>query len=371
MLRKFSVSGYKNFENTVTLDFTNVRDYKFNKDCIVNKLLGKVLLTGRNGSGKTNLAYALFDIVYTLTDKIHHPMQKDEGSFINGFSKSGEAQFTYEFQMKEHVIRYEYHKTAPFVLTYESMSLDDRLLFEFDYAQKTSRTERLKSIDADKLNVKKLNGTFPALRLIANNTMQTKSSPVSFVMDFVSRMLYFRSVQDGNTFIGLFDNTTSIEQYIINKGLVDDFQNFVNEMTDLNMKIGVFNGPGVKTLVREFPKKSLMFHPIASSGTSALELYYFWSRYFDKVSFLYVDEFDAYYHYELSEKIMRYTRDNVKCQTIFTSHNTSLVDNEIMRPDCCLRIENGKIASFADSTTRELREGHNIEKMLRNGAFDE
>ena len=40
-----------------------------------------------------------------------------------------------------------------------------------------------------------------------------------------------------------------------------------------------------------------------------------------------------------------------------------------MRPDCYLTRENGKLTSFADSISRELREGHNLEKMLRNGEF--
>ncbi len=33
-------------------------------------------------------------------------------------------------------------------------------------------------------------------------------------------------------------------------------------------------------------------------------------------------------------------------------------------------LNNGKLTSFADSTQRELREGHNIEKMLRAGEFN-
>ena len=372
MLRKFSISNYKNFEDEVTLDFTNVHDYKFNSKCIDNGLLSKSLLVGKNASGKTNLAYALFDIVYTLTDNVFDPMQRDIGSFINGVGKSKEAKFRYEFQDGDSVYSYKYNKISPEIMTYESLVVNGKVIFEFDYERNLKETSGLKSINAEKLNIiSRLDGTKSALRVIANNTIQNQKSPVSFIMDFVTRMLYYRSCQDGNKFIGFMMTVSDIQQFIIKNGLEKDFERFINEMTGMNMKIKAFRSPVSQNLVQVFPNKELYFQPIASSGTKALELYYFWSKSFSKVSFLYIDEFDAYYHFELAAKILQKTIDSVTAQTVFTSHNTMLVSNEYMRPDCCLKIDNGKIASFADSTTRELREGHNIEKMLRNGAFDE
>ena len=58
-------------------------------------------------------------------------------------------------------------------------------------------------------------------------------------------------------------------------------------------------------------------------------------------------------------------------QTILTSHNTYLVDNGLLRPDCYFILKEGNLKSLADRTGRELREGHNLEKMLRQGEFDE
>ena len=58
-------------------------------------------------------------------------------------------------------------------------------------------------------------------------------------------------------------------------------------------------------------------------------------------------------------------------QTILTSHNTFLADNDLLRPDCYFILSKGKLVSFADSTDREIREGHNLEKMLRQGEFNE
>lgn len=60
-----------------------------------------------------------------------------------------------------------------------------------------------------------------------------------------------------------------------------------------------------------------------------------------------------------------------KCQIILTSHNTHLLSNKFMRPDC-LFILSGKgiLTSFCNSTQRELKEEHNLEKMYISGEFE-
>ena len=114
----------------------------------------------------------------------------------------------------------------------------------------------------------------------------------------------------------------------------------------------------------------LPFEQIASSGTRALELLFYWSKRFNEVSFLFMDEFDAFYHFALAENVIKYIVNLDNVQTIFTTHNPELASNEILRPDCYYTLRNGKLTSFADSTERELREGHNLGKMLRNGEFN-
>jgi AAA15 family ATPase/GTPase len=137
------------------------------------------------------------------------------------------------------------------------------------------------------------------------------------------------------------------------------------------MTLDVESNSFQRMLVQRLKYKTIPFDYNKSSGTHSLELYYYWSRMFDRVSFLFIDEFDAYYHYELAERIIRRTVESVDIQVVFTSHNSGLVDNSIMRPDCYLLLDDGRLRSLVDSTTRELREAHNLEKMLRNGEFDE
>ena len=90
----------------------------------------------------------------------------------------------------------------------------------------------------------------------------------------------------------------------------------------------------------------------------------------NKVSFMFLDEFDAFYHYELSVKILKHVIEKTHFQSILTSHNTYLIDNEIMRPDCYAILNNGKLKTFAESTNKTIRQGHNLEKMMLGGEFE-
>ena len=78
-------------------------------------------------------------------------------------------------------------------------------------------------------------------------------------------------------------------------------------------------------------------------------------------SFIYLDEFDAFYHYEMSENVMNFLKKKYpKCQIIMTSHNTNLMTNRLMRPDCLFILSRtGTLTSLCNATERELREGHN------------
>ena len=69
MLKKFSVTNFKNFKDTVSFDLGKPSNYEFNTEIIKNNCLTKGMIYGINGSGKSNLALAIFDIILHLTDK--------------------------------------------------------------------------------------------------------------------------------------------------------------------------------------------------------------------------------------------------------------------------------------------------------------
>ncbi|MDR2098347.1 MAG: ATP-binding protein [Spirochaetaceae bacterium] len=85
--------------------------------------------------------------------------------------------------------------------------------------------------------------------------------------------------------------------------------------------------------------------------------------------FLFIDEFDVFYHQELSKFVVDELKKNSR-QVILTTHNTGIMTNDLLRPDCYYLMFKDRIKSIASLTDKELRFGNNIEKMYRAGAFD-
>ena len=371
MLVKFSVSNYKNFKDPISIDFTATHDYKFNTMCVNNGLLSKVIIYGNNAAGKSNFGFALFDIVGLLTDKNTDMRQKDPHCFLNADSDCAVARFEYTFKKGSQMISFIYEKSAPEHICYEELSIDDVRIYYYNFEKKEHSFDRLEEINAGTLNFEYYENNLPILRYIANNTSQPENSVVRFLMNYVSHMLWFRSLQE-NGYIGYTTGVENLQNWIINNDLVFEFQRFLKEIAGIDMELEVISldSPAPSRLMVEKHKRvPLVFENVASNGTRALELLFYWSRKFKDVSFLFMDEFDAFYHFDLARNVIKYVLGLDNVQAIFTTHNSYLAGNDVLRPDCYYILANGKLASFVDSTDRELREGHNLEKMLRNGEF--
>ena len=208
------------------------------------------------------------------------------------------------------------------------------------------------------------------LKYIANNTVQTENSIIKQLMYFVTKMLWFRSLKD-NRFIGYENEVVTISDWIVKNNLVKEFNTFLKDNAQLNVNLSYAKLIDRNILIEEHKNIPLIWDQVASSGSSALLLYFYWYKHFNDVKFLFIDEFDAFYHIGLSKKIIENIISYKNMQTILTSHNTYLANNELLRPDCYFILNKGKLTSFADSTDREIREGHNLEKMLRQGEFNE
>lgn len=81
MLKKFEVSNYKNFKEPIQIEFDKTGGYQFNAECITDDIISKMLIYGRNATGKTNLGKALMDISFNMTGIPFFPTQK--GIYLN------------------------------------------------------------------------------------------------------------------------------------------------------------------------------------------------------------------------------------------------------------------------------------------------
>lgn len=365
MIKCFSVQGFKNFSDKITMDFSNVRDYHFNTQCLTDGLISKSIVYGRNSVGKTNLGLAIFDIVSHLTNKNVTPNMYDY--YLCSDGKSLCARFKYVFQFDDDIIEYSYKKDKKQQLVSEKIVLNNELLLEYDYIEKTGVTNGI-----DKL-APTLNWAFQdadcILKYVVNNTVLPDAHPLRKMMRFVSNMLWFRTL-DENRYIGYKTDSKDYLDFIFEDDTIKEFEEFLHITGIQEDLIVIEDADGVKRLYFN-TAPPLPFFKTASSGTRALYTFFYWYKTAKDVSFMYVDEFDAYYHYELSEYLVAMLEKLTNTQIIITSHNTNLLTNKIMRPDCYFILSQNRLTSFADATNRELREGHNLEKLYMSGEFDE
>ena len=364
MLKKFEVAGFKNFKDKLTIDFSDVHDYQFNPECVKNGLLSKLIIYGRNSVGKSNLGLAIFDIVCHLTDKNVTPGLYDY--YLNSDSCQS-AKFRYEFQFENDHIEYMYSKDRDRNLLDERIFINDDLLFQYNYSSHAGDFSGLRALNPtlilDFENIDSL------LRYVINNTSVSESHPLRKMFRYVSSMLWFRNL-DENRYIGYTSNTKNYLNFIFEGNNLNKFNKLLLDIGVEDELIGKQDNDGTTRLYWNKPTL-LPFFKTASSGTKALYTFYYWYKTAKDVSLMFIDEFDAYYHYELSECIVKILEKMPNTQVILTSHNTNLLSNKIMRPDCYFILTHSGITSLVNATNRELREGHNLEKLYMSGEFDE
>ena len=367
MLKSFSVKGFKNFENEFSIDFSNVRDYKFHLECVTDGLLNTAIIYGKNAVGKSNFGLALFDIVSHLTMNNVTPGLYDY--YLNVNNKNGEASFEYQFMFGEDEIIYGYNKSEKNDLRSEFLMLNGIVMFHRSSDMGLSENNGLVEL-APNLNWEHANEISP-LKYLFYNSPLAADHPLSKMMKFVNNMLWFRFRSlDENRFIGYKEKSHDYLTFMIGE------KDYINEFNDLLKQSGVDNSITVKkdtdgeTRLYFDTKPPMPFMKVASIGTKALYTFYYWYKTAPNVSFMYIDEFDAFYHYELAETIVKMLEKMSGFQKILTSHNTNLLSNRIMRPDCYFILARDNLIAFANATDRELREGHNLEKLYISGEFN-
>lgn len=372
MLSKITVTNFKSFEKDFTFDLSKTKDYQFNEESVRNGLVNTGMIYGKNGVGKSNLGFAIFDLISHLTNKKFITAKYQ--NYTNANCSNRETLFEFEFLIDNKKVAYSYSKTDLETLVSEKLTIDGKLFASIDRNKNTKITIQAKGAESLKNDIG--NNNISILSYIEKNAILDDNSINRVFFNFISfinRMLYVRAL-DTQFIIG-FENQKGIYilDDIVAKGNLKNLEEFLN-------KIGVeceLNSEEVNGEIKvyfQFKDRKIAFLKAASSGTWALVKFYLWYQRLikenDSCLFFFLDEFDAFYHHKASETIVKMLRDIPNTQVILTTHNTSNMNNDTLRPDCYFVMEKDWVKPVYDLTEKELREAHNLERMFRAGKFE-
>lgn len=366
MLTRFAVKNYRGFADQIVWDLSNPSGYDFNKFAIKDGVVKNGIIYGPNGSGKSNFGLAIFDIANHLSHKWKKPDYYL--NFACAEKHQQPVEFEYTFSFDGHVLQYDYSKVAvelKGVILDECLSVDGKWLIEkSDSRLKIAPEFGLTDSAID--NLKDGANNISIVNFLLGSVPLPKDHVLLMLRDFVENMLFFRSL-DNREFIGLKEGGSNIEEYIVKNDLTGDFAAYLKEVSNQDYTFAV-PSRGDNVLYCLIGGVKIPFMLVASTGTRNLELQYYWLKEMGNASFVFIDEFDAFYHHELSYKISKILFKG-DCQVFMTTHDTFLLTNDLLRPDCFFILNNRKINALCDLTEKELRFGHNLEKLYRGGTF--
>lgn len=383
MLVKFSVKNFKNFKDWFHLDLSDVKSYAFNPQCVRDGIVTKALIYGPNGCGKTNLGRAIFDIQTHLTDeKIG---ESYSSNYLNADTDNELAEFSYTFTFGDSTLEYCYGKKKAAFPEYERLLLNGVEIISSDRASSSVINVDLRG--AESINRDMGDKEISAVKYVLNNAILTEdlSRAILYCFDiFVQTMMFDRAVD--SSFVHRPETFNYLEKILSDRpGVGDDFgirdfEEFLNSF-GVNCKLAVIEEGSSKRVVFRFGNRDVDFSSAASTGTLGLATLYvrlFFLRQRISASsieglsfapFIYIDEYDAFYHYKASEMLVKQLRE-YQCQAILTTHNTAIMSNDVLRPDCYFIMSDKDVKPLFRFTDKELRKAHNIEKMYRAGVFD-
>lgn len=368
MLKKFSVENFKGFKDKITFDMGSPSNYSFNSEVVENGCVTKGIIYGVNSSGKSNLGLAIFDIVVHLTEK--EKLLKNYVLYLNMSGRKSFAEFKYEFVFDGHEVVYSYKKTKVTTLQEERLTIDDKEVIYYDFIKGEGFT-RLEGSETLNTNIKN-ESPISRVKYVSSNSILTDNTENAIFkkfIDFVEHMLLFYSL-DSRGYEGFMNGSKDIAEGIITSGQLKEFNDFLKE-NDIIYDLYPMEVEGKKAIYCHFDNCDVDFFRIASTGTRSLAIFYYWYLLMKQASFVFIDEFDAFYHYELSESVVKRLKTIFGVQIFTTTHNTDLMSNDLLRPDCYFILQNNKIKPIPDLTEKELRQAHNLQKMYKAGAFND
>jgi len=368
MLKEFRVQGYRGFKDEIVWSFVPAGDYSFTPYAVSETgLIKSGIVFGKNGSGKSNLGYALFDIINHLADGV----EKDDDYYDNftyAYHADGLVKFTYLFLFDGQELEYRYSKTDKGKLVAEELRSDGKLVLSIEKNGGLT-LKGFKLSDKTKRDIEQRENTVSVVKFLIATLPLASESYLFKLQSFVERMLSFRNL-DYRNYMGIKSEEPTLGGFIIRNNLLGDFQDFLKETSEQSFSLLAVEGDNDRIYCK-VDGEVIPLLAITSTGTSALLLLYCWMKQLEQqgASFVFIDEFDAFYHFALSKAVCK-RLFNLPAQVFLSSHNTALMTNDLLRPDCYFVIDGQIVKSLPQLTDRDLQWGHNLERLYRGGAFE-
>ncbi len=367
MLTEFRVRNYRNFKDELRFSLESEKNYEFHQNIVPNGVIKDSVVVGYNASGKTNLGRAMMDIINHLTDE-----KRENGLkvfYSNLYTPDDTVSFVYKFKFDNRILEYSYEKESVEYVQQETIKIDGKKVIV-----NNTDTCYVCLKGSETLNLDNWDHSISLVKYVYANTILDKKDLdcqifIKFIK-FVNQMLWFSSTE-GLKAVGSVSNSGNLLEEICNlKDGVEKLEEFLQEMNLPFKLVAKDKGEG-KTIYCQMGDKEVLFSPLMSSGTKSLVFLFLWYMQRENLSFVFIDEFDAFYHTDLSIAVIQKLLLEEQIQVVFTSHNTDIVSNELLRPDCYFILEDNSIKPFSSLTDKALREAHNLQKMYRAGAFHE
>lgn len=369
MLKRFSVTNYRGFSEKLIWDLS-ASNYNYNSHVAKEGIVKSAILFGENGTGKSNLGLAVFDIFNHLSDG--HGLSDYYDNFIYAGNPYGVVEFEYLFHFLDKDVLYRYTKDREGVLQSESLSYivenQESMAFAWD-SQNTQLTisDEFRYDKEREAEIFQRNRSLSIAKILYTAYSLKEDHYLVQLKSFVDNMLWFRTLEDRD-FIGI-EPKRKIHEYLIQNGLVQEFQQFLKEVSGQEFDFSATTDND-EFIYCQIGNTRTELIKIQSTGTSSLTLLFFWLHKIKTSSFIFIDEFDAFYHLHLAYNVCQRLFNNYDGQIVFSSHDTSLMTNDLLRADSYYIINGKTITSIANSTDKDLRKEHNLERMYRAKAFE-
>lgn len=384
MLVCVQIKNFRNFEDWFEFDLRTTKNYEFSSFAVQNGVVKHAIIYGLNGGGKSNLGLAMLDLTCHLNDmSSNSSFSSLSSNYLNANSRNDVAEFKYQFEFDGVEVVYSYGKKDVSTLVYERLDIDGETCISIDRRKSALATYAIQG--AEHLKNDLSDSPISALKyLSANAILEDTNAGIAFkkLISFVKGMVFFRTLNKRSEHLGVEFEISRLSKEIINSGHLADFEAFLNE-SGIECRLKKAGPKDDERIEFVFDGRNVEFSLAASSGTQSLGVFYFWWLKLKKgaLSFAYIDEFDAFYHHALAKEIVKKLSALEDCQTVLTTHNTGIMSNDLLRPDCYFEVranvsqqknfgsdhkhEKPGMYPFFSLVDKELRKAHNLEKIYK------